>query len=105
MSSWERIARKVFASGLCLTFETIVRQVLRMSSWILILFSDAALEVRKEAVLAVAAETAVAAEVTAPVEAPAAAEAPAANVLLSTRSHDEASPEFTKELELTVQRG
>jgi hypothetical protein len=38
MSSWERIARKVFASGLCLTFETIVRQVLRMSSWILIFF-------------------------------------------------------------------
>jgi hypothetical protein len=44
-------------------------------------------------------------KVTAPVEAPAAAEAPAADVPLSTRSHDEASPEFIKELELTIQRG
>jgi hypothetical protein len=68
-------------------------------------FSNAAPEVRKEVVLAVAAETTVAAEVTAPVEAPAAAEAPAADVPLSTRSRDEASPEFTKELELTIQRG
>jgi hypothetical protein len=62
-------------------------------------FSDAAPEVRKEAVLAVAAE------VTAHVKAPAAVEAPAADVSLSTRSRDEASPEFTKELELTIQRG
>jgi hypothetical protein len=68
-------------------------------------FSDAGPEVRKEAVPVVAAETAVAAEVTAPVEAPAAAEAPAADVPLPTRSRDEASPEFTKELELTIQRG
>jgi hypothetical protein len=67
-------------------------------------FSDAAPEVRKEAVLAVDVETTVVAEVTAPVEAPAAAEAPAADVPLSTRSRDEASPEFTKELELTIQR-
>jgi hypothetical protein len=62
-------------------------------------FSDAAPEVRKEAVLAVVAETTVAAEVTAPVE------APAVDVSLSTRSRDEASPEFTKELDLTIQRG
>jgi hypothetical protein len=63
-------------------------------------FSDAAPEVRKEAALAVAVETTVAAEVTAPVEAPA-----AADVSLSARSRDEASSEFTKELELTIQRG
>jgi hypothetical protein len=68
-------------------------------------FSDAAPEVRKEVVLVVAAETTVAAEVTTPVETPAAAEAPAADVPLSTRSRDEASPEFTKELQLTIQRG
>jgi hypothetical protein len=63
-------------------------------------FSDAASEVRKEAALVVAAETTDATEGTAPVEAPAAealaAEAPAA---------DQASSEFTKELELTIQRG
>jgi hypothetical protein len=63
-------------------------------------FSDAAPEVRKEAVLVVAAKTTIAAEVTTPVEALAAAEAP-----LPTRSRDEASPEFSKELELTIQRG
>jgi hypothetical protein len=51
-------------------------------------FSDAAPEVRKEAALAVAAETPVAAEVTAPVEAPAAAEAPVADASLPTRSRD-----------------
>jgi hypothetical protein len=68
-------------------------------------FSDAAPEVRKEAVPAAAAETTVDAEVTAPAQAPAAAEAPAANISLPTRSWDEASPKFTKELELTVQRG
>jgi hypothetical protein len=68
-------------------------------------FSDAAPKVHKEAVLAVATQTTVAAEVTAPVEALAAAEARAADVPLSTRSRDEASPEFTKELELTIQRG
>jgi hypothetical protein len=68
-------------------------------------FSDAAPEVRKEAVLVVAAETTVSAEAIASVEAPAAAEALAADVSLPTRSRNEASPEFTKELELTVQRG
>jgi hypothetical protein len=67
-------------------------------------FSDVAPEVRKEIVLVVATETTVA-EVTAPVEAPAAAEAPATKVPLPTRFRDEASPEFTKELELTIQRG
>jgi hypothetical protein len=64
-------------------------------------FSDAAPEVRKEVVPAAGAETTVEAEVTAP----AAAEAPAADISLPTRSRDEASPEFAKELELTVQRG
>jgi hypothetical protein len=63
-------------------------------------FSDATPEVRKETVPAAANESTVAAEGTAPVEAPAtetpAAEAPAA---------DQASSEFTKELELTIQRG
>jgi hypothetical protein len=68
-------------------------------------FSDVAPEVRKEAVPAAAAETNVAAEVTAPVEAPVAAEAPTDDISLPTRSRDEASPEFTKELELTIQRG
>jgi hypothetical protein len=68
-------------------------------------FSDAAPEVRKEAEPATAAVTTVDAEVTAPAESPAAAEAPVADISLPTRSRDEASPEFTKELELTVQRG
>jgi hypothetical protein len=74
-------------------------------------FSDAALEVRKEAVLVIAAEALAAveapaaAETFAAVEAPTAAEAPAVDVSLPTCSRDEASPEFTKELELTVQRG
>jgi hypothetical protein len=68
-------------------------------------FLDAAPEVRKEAVLVAPAETTVADEVTAPVEVPVAAEAPAADVPLPTRFRDEASPEFTKELELTIQRG
>jgi hypothetical protein len=74
-------------------------------------FSDAAPDVRKEAVLVIAAEAPVAAEAPATaetpaaVEAPAAAEAPAADASLPTRSRDEASPEFTKELELTVQTG
>jgi hypothetical protein len=52
-------------------------------------FSNAALKVRKEAVPAAAAETIVDVEVIVPAEAPAAAEA---------------SAEFTKELELTIQR-
>jgi hypothetical protein len=59
-------------------------------------FSNAAPEVRKDVVLDIAAEAPVAAE------APAAA---AADVSLPIHSRDEASPEFTKELELTVHRG
>jgi hypothetical protein len=64
-------------------------------------FSDAAPEVRTDAVLVIAAEASVAAE------APATAEAPAATVDVSSPIHsrNEASPEFTKELELTVHRG
>jgi hypothetical protein len=58
-------------------------------------FSDAAPEVRKETVPAAADESIVAADVTAPTEVPA-GEAPAS---------DQASSEFTKELELTIQRG
>jgi hypothetical protein len=68
-------------------------------------FSDAAPEVRKEAIPTATAETIVDAEVTAPAEAPAAAEAPTADISQSTRSRDETSPEFTKELELSVQWG
>jgi hypothetical protein len=68
-------------------------------------FSDAAPEVRKESVSAAAAETTAEAEVTVPAEAPAAAEALAAVISQPARSRDEASPEFAKELELTVQRG
>jgi hypothetical protein len=60
-------------------------------------FSDAAPEVRKDVVLDIAAETPVAAE--APVA------AAAADVPLPIHSRDEASPEFTKDLELTVHRG
>jgi hypothetical protein len=55
-------------------------------------FSDAAPEVRKDAVLDVVADAPVAA-------------ATAADVSLPVHSRDEASPEFTKELELTVHRG
>jgi hypothetical protein len=64
-------------------------------------FSYAAPEVRKDAVLVIAVEAPVAAE------APAAAEASAAaaDVSLPIHSRNEASPEFTKELELTVHRG
>jgi hypothetical protein len=67
-------------------------------------FSDAAPEVRKDAVPAAADETTVDVEATAPAEAPATAEAPAADISLPTCSWDEASPEFAKELELIVQR-
>jgi hypothetical protein len=63
-------------------------------------FSDAAPEVRKEAEPAAADESTVAADVTAPSESPAAAEAPAAEAPAA----DQASSEFTKELELTIQR-
>jgi hypothetical protein len=63
-------------------------------------FSDVAPEVRKEAVPDVAAEATVEAEVTAPAEAPA-----AVDISQPAHSRDEASPEFAKELELTVQRG
>jgi hypothetical protein len=64
-------------------------------------FSDAAPEVRKDVVLVIAAEA------PATAEAPVAAEAPVttADVSLPVHSRDEASPEFTKELELTVHRG
>jgi hypothetical protein len=68
-------------------------------------FSDAAPEVRKDAVPAATAETTTEAEATTPAEAPAVAEAPAADIPLPTCSRDEASPEFAKELELTIQRG
>jgi hypothetical protein len=68
-------------------------------------FSDAAPEVRKDAVPAGADETTIDAEATAPAEAPVAAEAPAVDIPLPTCSRDEASPEFAKELELTAQRG
>jgi hypothetical protein len=70
-------------------------------------FSDAAPEVRKEAVLVIAAEAPVVAETLVAVEAPVAIEDPAAaaDVSLPIRSRDKASPEFTKELELTVHRG
>jgi hypothetical protein len=64
-------------------------------------YSDVAPEVRKDAILDIAVEAPVAAE------APATAEAPAAtaDVSLPIHSRDEASPKFTKELELTVHRG
>jgi hypothetical protein len=63
-------------------------------------FSDAAPEVRKEAVPDATDEATVEAEITAPAEAPA-----TADISQAARSRDEASPEFAKELELTVQRG
>jgi hypothetical protein len=64
-------------------------------------FSDGAPEVCKESVPAAAAtETTAEAEVTVPAEAPA-----AADISQPARSRDEASPEFAKQLELTVQRG
>jgi hypothetical protein len=68
-------------------------------------FLDVAPEVRKEAVPDAAVEPTIEAEVTVPAEAPTAAEAPAADISQPALSRDEASPEFTKELELTVQRG
>jgi hypothetical protein len=68
-------------------------------------FSDAAPEVRKESVPVAAAEATAEAEVTVPAEAPVVAEASAADISQPARSRDEASPEFAKELELTVQRG
>jgi hypothetical protein len=55
-------------------------------------FSDASPEVRKDAVLDIVAEAPIAAATT-------------ADVSLPVHSRDEASPEFTKELELTVHRG
>jgi hypothetical protein len=68
-------------------------------------FSDAAPEVRKEVVPDAADEAIVEAEITTPAEAPATAEVPAADISQAIRSRDEASPEFAKELELTIQRG
>jgi hypothetical protein len=64
-------------------------------------FSDAAPEVQKETVPAAADKSIVAADVTAPSESPAAAEAPAAEAPAA----DQASSEFTQDLELTIQRG
>jgi hypothetical protein len=54
-------------------------------------FSDAAPKVQKEVVLDAAAEPPVTATVAAAPQ--------------SVHPHDEASPEFTKELELTIHRG
>jgi hypothetical protein len=68
-------------------------------------FSDAAPEVDKETIPAAADESTIAADVAAPLEAPVAAEASAADVSQPALTRDEASPEFAKELELTVQRG
>jgi hypothetical protein len=68
-------------------------------------FSDAAPEVHKETVPASADESTIAADAAAPPEAPVAAEASTADVSQPALSRDEASPEFAKELELTVQRG
>jgi hypothetical protein len=68
-------------------------------------FSDVAPEVRKEAVPDAAAEPAAEVEVAVPTEAPVAAEASAADISQPALSQDEASLEFAKELELTVQRG
>jgi hypothetical protein len=68
-------------------------------------FSNAAPKVRKEAVPDAADEAIVEAKITTPAEAPAAAEVPAADISQAAHSRDEASPEFAKELELTVQRG
>jgi hypothetical protein len=103
MPSWKQTAGKVFASGLsfrdnCLSSSE--NEFVDVDS-----FSDAAPEVRKEAIPAAADESTIAADVTAPAEAPAAAKAPAADISLPTRSRNKASPEFTNELELTVQRG
>jgi hypothetical protein len=68
-------------------------------------FSDAAPEVRKETVPAASDEPTIAADVTAPAEVPA-AQAPAAKALAAEApAADQASSEFTKELELTIQRG
>jgi hypothetical protein len=67
-------------------------------------FSDVAFEVRK-GLTAAAAETPAKAEVSVPAEAPTTAEAPAADISQPACSRDEASPEFAKELEVTVQRG
>jgi hypothetical protein len=82
-----------------------------MSSWILILFQMLLPKFVRRLCLSLLLKPLLllkppaAAETLAAVEAPAAAEAPAADVSLPTRSRDEASPEFTKEIELTVQRG
>jgi hypothetical protein len=68
-------------------------------------FSYVVSEVHKETVPAAADESTITADVAAPTEAPVAAEASAADVSPPTLSRDEASSEFAKELELTVQRG
>jgi hypothetical protein len=63
-------------------------------------FSDAAPEVRKEVAPDAADEATAEDKIIFPAEAPAAAE-----ISQAACSRDEASPEFAKELELTVQRG
>jgi hypothetical protein len=63
-------------------------------------FSDAAPQVRKEVAPDAADEATVEDKIISPAEAPAAAE-----ISQAARSRDESSPEFAKELELTVQRG
>jgi hypothetical protein len=71
-------------------------------------FSDAAPEVCKDVVLDIVAEIPIAVEAPVVDEAHVPAEAPVAataDVSLPIHSRDEASPEFTKELELTVHRG
>jgi hypothetical protein len=72
-------------------------------------FSDATLEVRKETVPAAADESTIAAGVTAPAEVPAAeapaVEAPAAEAPAAEAPAADQASEFTKELELTIQRG
>jgi hypothetical protein len=68
-------------------------------------FSDVAPDVRKEAVPDATAEPAVESEVIVPTEAPVAAEVSTADISQPALSRDEASPEFAKDLELTVQRG
>jgi hypothetical protein len=64
-------------------------------------FSDVAPEVRKETSPAVAEKSVVAADVAVPPKSPVAAEAPVAEVSAA----EQASSEFTQDLELTIQRG
>jgi hypothetical protein len=67
-------------------FVGIALQVLKMNSWMLKLFSDDVVEVQKEVTVPVAAAVA---EVADP---------------QPSGPQDEASPEFTKEMEMTIHR-